>query len=102
MARRLPWDSNYRSARQGMVCTIEPSVSVDDRELTRIRGEYGEMPGLCLTQCQAQRLWGLPCDRCEALLTALIEERFLVRTVDGRFVRRGAVEPRLRGRGGWE
>ena len=86
----------------GMVRTIEQSASVDERELTRIRGEYHEMPGLCLTQCQAQRLWDLPCDRCEALLTALTEERFLVRTADGRFVRRGAIEPRLRGRGGWE
>ena len=86
----------------GMVRTIEPSASVNDRELTRIRGEYHEMPGLCLTQCQAQRLWGLACDRCQALLTALIEERFLVRTVDGRFVRRGDVEARRRTRGGGE
>lgn len=62
---------------------------IAERELTRIRGEYNEMPGLCLTQDQAQRLWGLPCDRCEALLTALLEERFLARTADGRFVRRG-------------
>jgi hypothetical protein len=27
--------------------------------LRRIRGEYLEMPGLCLTLAQAQRLWGL-------------------------------------------
>ena len=86
----------------GMVRPTEQSVAVEERDLRRIRGEYREMPGLCLTQCQAQRLWGLPCDRCEALLTALTEERFLVRTADGRFVRRGAIEPRLRGRGGWE
>ena len=83
----------------GGVCTgpavhglavIDPTASSQELvELRRIRGEYLEMPGLCLTRCQAQRLWGLPCDRCEALLGALIEERFLIRTPDGRFIRRG-------------
>jgi hypothetical protein len=63
--------------------------STEQHELCRIRGEYLEMPGLCLTRCQAQRLWGLPCDRCDALLAALVEERFLVRTNDGRFILRG-------------
>lgn len=65
------------------------SVVAKELELCRIRGEYLEMPGLCLTRCQAQRLWGLPCDRCDTLLTALVEERFLVRTADGRFIRYG-------------
>ncbi|HLG54304.1 MAG TPA: hypothetical protein VI485_03170 [Vicinamibacterales bacterium] len=69
--------------------TAEQSVLADDLELCRIRGEYREMPGLCLTGCQAQRLWGLPCERCEALLGVLIDERFLVRTTDGRFIRCG-------------
>ena len=27
--------------------------------VTRIRGEFNEMPGLCLTFQQAQRLWAL-------------------------------------------
>ena len=83
----------------GSVCTwhatgqstaTEPSAGADQLELCRIRGEYLEMPGLCPTQCQAQRLWSLPCERCAALLAALIDERFLVRTDDGRFVRVGA------------
>ena len=65
----------------------DQSVVAKELELCRIRGEYLEMPGLCLTRCQAQRLWGLPCDRCDWLLTALIEERFLVHTTDGRFIR---------------
>jgi hypothetical protein len=68
----------------------ESSTVADQVELRRIRGEYLEMPGLCLTRCQAQRLWSLPCEQCEALLAALIEEKFLVRTIDGRFVRVGA------------
>ena len=61
----------------------------DNPELPRIRGEFLEMPGLCLTRCQAQRLWGLPCDRCLSLLAILVEEGFLRVTADGRFVRSG-------------
>lgn len=61
----------------------------DERELIRIRGEFLEMPGLCLTQGQAERLWGMPCGQCEALLAVLLEEQFLARTADGRFVRFG-------------
>jgi hypothetical protein len=45
------------------------------------------MPGLRLTTAQAQRLWQLDADQCEALLDALIEERTLKRTPDGAFVR---------------
>lgn len=82
----------------GNVCAVPASEQgvrgwqsrADDGELCRIRGEFLEMPGLCLTRCQAQRLWGLPCDRCDALLTILIEERFLTVTRDGRFVRFGS------------
>lgn len=73
--------------------TVTESSTVSEQfELGRIRGEYLEMPGLCPTQCQAQRLWGLPCERCEALLAALIEDGFLIRTGDGQLtlVRAGA------------
>ena len=73
----------------GRLTAAESSAVADQLEVCRIRAEYLEMPGLCLTRCQAQRLWSLPCERCEALLAALIEERFLVRTNDGRFVRVG-------------
>lgn len=59
----------------------------DERWLTRVRGEYLEMPGLSLTQPQAQRLWGLERDACEALLEALRESGFLRRTNQGGYVR---------------
>ena len=62
----------------------------NEPELRRIRGEFLEMPGLCLTRCQAQRLWGLPCDRCDSLVAILVEEQFLRVTADGRFVRFGS------------
>ena len=78
------WPAGDRLATTGQ------SLMAEELEwLHRIRGEYLEMPGLCLTRCQAQRLWGLPCDRCDTLLRALVEERFLIRTTDGRFIRYG-------------
>jgi hypothetical protein len=59
-----------------------------DRLVERVRGEYLEMPGLQLTISQARRLWGLDEETCSALLTALIEQHFLLRTVAGTHVRR--------------
>jgi hypothetical protein len=58
-----------------------------DEVLQRIQGEYVEMPGLCLTAAQAQRLWGLERDFCDALLGALVDAKFLSQTRDGAFVR---------------
>ena len=55
--------------------------------LRRVQGEYIEMPGLRLTIAQAQRLWGLDRQVCDALLGALVEAKFLLRTRDGAFVR---------------
>jgi hypothetical protein len=45
------------------------------------------MPGLRLTTAQAQRLWGLDPAACDALLKALVDAKFLLRTRDGAFVR---------------
>jgi len=49
----------------------------------RVRGEYLEMPGLSLTERQAQRLWHLEPDACQALLKALVESGFLRQTRRG-------------------
>ena len=40
--------------------------------LQRIQGEFAEMPGLCLTAAQAQKLWGMEREFCEKLLEALV------------------------------
>ncbi len=48
------------------------------------------MPGMRLTAAQARRLWNLDATQTEALLTALVESRFLSRTSDGAFVQAGA------------
>ena len=61
-------------------------MRIDD-VLQRIQGEFVEMPGLRLTAAQAQRLWGLDRDICDALLGALVDAKFLFRTRDGAFVR---------------
>lgn len=63
------------------------TASVDHALLARVRGEYCEMPGLCLTEPQARRLWALDGDVCNTVLAALVQDGFLRRTHDGRFVR---------------
>jgi hypothetical protein len=45
--------------------------------LPLIQAEYLEMPGLKLTKPQAQRLWALDRDLCEALLDRLVASDFL-------------------------
>lgn len=60
----------------------------------RIRGEFLEMPGLRLTRAQAQRLWRLDENACEAVLGALVDARFLAKTRDGAFVRQDRSSPR--------
>ena len=53
--------------------------------LTRIRGEFREMPGLSLTLRQASRLWNLDPVVCDTALRILIEERYLAQTRRGTF-----------------
>ena len=67
-------------------------MRIDD-VLQRIQGEYVEMPGLRLTPAQAQRLWGLERDVCDALLGALVDAKFLAQTRDGAFVRMEGARP---------
>ncbi len=55
--------------------------------LQRVQGEFVEMPGLCLTAAQAQRLWGLDRDVCDKLLEALVDAKFLSQRRDGSFIR---------------
>jgi DNA-binding IclR family transcriptional regulator len=65
---------------------VESDTHVADW-LRLIRAEYLEMPGLQLTQLQAQRLWGLEPATCERLLSALIDVKFLERTSRGSYAR---------------
>ena len=67
--------------------------------LQRVQGEFSEMPGLCLTAAQAQRLWGLDQEFCDELLRALVDQSFLVRRRDGSFIRVDSGPTRMAPRG---
>jgi hypothetical protein len=58
------------------------------QELTRrVQAEYAEMPGLCVTLSQAQRLWAIDRQTCESVFRSLVSRGFLRVTTDGRFIR---------------
>jgi len=61
--------------------------------LQRVRCEFLEMPGLCLTEGQARRLWGLDAAQCSALLRELVDAKFLLRTKSGAFVHPDSATP---------
>ena len=48
--------------------------------LRRVCSEFLEMPGMCLTAEQAQRLWGLDQTTCTEVLNFLVDARFLCQT----------------------
>jgi hypothetical protein len=62
-------------------------LSKADEMMTRICGEYREMPGLMLNREQARRLWQVDDAVCGQLLDILVEARFLRRRADGQYVR---------------
>lgn len=64
-----------------------PSRAIDMLS-QRIRSEYREMPGLNLTQAQAQRLWSIDEPTCRLVFRTLVDQRFLKRTPSGRYIRR--------------
>ncbi|HEY7170588.1 MAG TPA: hypothetical protein VH417_07055 [Vicinamibacterales bacterium] len=68
------------------VAGISDADRRNEQLVRRIRAEFLEMPGLCLTSAQAQRLWSLGPRTCEALLRSLTDARFLRRTKRGLFV----------------
>ena len=65
---------------------LATDVDVSDW-LQLIRAEYLEIPGLSLTREQAQRLWALDPETCDALLDTMVETKFLRRTSQGTYVR---------------
>ena len=72
---------------EGELSTMAAQHQSHDEALRRVQGEYIEMPGLRLTPAQAQRLWGLDRAACDALLGALVDAKFLLKTRDGAFMR---------------
>ena len=66
--------------------TAKTANALSEALFQRIQGEFLEMPGLCLTQLQACRLWGLDRETCGTVLSRLVDAKFLTRTRDGSFV----------------
>jgi len=60
----------------------------------RIRAEYREMPGLCLTPELAGLLWGLEPSQCLLLLDSLVASGYLRRTTQGAYVREDGTRDR--------
>jgi hypothetical protein len=58
----------------------------DTSLLRRIRSEFHEMPGLCLTVRQAARLWNVDVMTSEQALRLLVTENSLHRSADGQYV----------------
>jgi DNA-binding IclR family transcriptional regulator len=75
---------NAQAIPPNMPTTTFPAHMTDLLRL--VRAEYREMPGLRLTQRQAQRLWNLDSTTCEAILETLESTRFLRRTSDHSYV----------------
>jgi DNA-binding IclR family transcriptional regulator len=67
-------------------CTVSIFRPFDELQLLhRVRGEFGEMPGMRLTTEQAMRLWSLDRSTCEGLLGELVAIHFLERDAFGRY-----------------
>jgi hypothetical protein len=50
--------------------------------LRRTQAEFREMPGLRLTEAQVARLLSFDSELCSAVLTTLVDRRFLMRRRD--------------------
>ena len=88
LAYRFDRDASDAGSR-GQLNTPAQAQSPGPSEeiLNRVRCEYLEMPGLSLTLRQAQRLWGLSQEECEAVLEQLLRRQFLCCTPRGAFVK---------------
>ena len=63
------------------------NVPPPERLLERIRAEYLEMPGLCLTPEQLQRLCGVEPTLCRLVLDSLVDAKFLCLKLNGTYAR---------------
>jgi hypothetical protein len=80
--RKRPSPRSHQNGRK----TANGGEQVPEPLKTRVRGEFLEMPGLCLTLGQACRLWDMSATDCRAVLDELITEGFLSRTPNGSYI----------------
>ena len=74
---------------------MDDPFRIDPSLLHRVQMEYLEMPGLQLTSTQARRLWNLDEQACEAILTRLVQLRFLAIAANGTYLRRRSGSVRI-------
>ena len=67
------------------IVMTEEGMGLEQALLTRIRGEYREMPGLRLDLFQACRLWQIDHPTCLILMERLVTEGTLYRRTDGTY-----------------
>lgn len=68
-----------------MQTALVDGPQVSESFLTRVKGEYCEMPGLCLTPVQAARLWNVEPGIATAALRRLANSGYLRRRSDGAY-----------------
>lgn len=73
------------------VANVRPGLNTPDQSIRtlmeQVQAEYAEMPGLCVTLSQAQRLWTVDRATCEEAFSRLISRGVLRKTSKGRFIR---------------
>jgi len=65
----------------------QPALTSVEHVAQRVRAEYLEMPGLCLTRDQARCLWGLDEQTCDCVLRYLVDAGFLTVTSHATYIR---------------
>jgi hypothetical protein len=58
-----------------------------DALVIRIKSEFNESPGMCLTLRQGARLWGIAPEECARIVDLLVLQEFLRWTRNGEVVR---------------
>jgi hypothetical protein len=72
----------------GYVGPERRNLALREHLVRRVRSEFEEMPGLCLTLAQARLLFGLEPGCCQRVLDELVRAGFLVRTREQQYARR--------------
>ena len=89
-ANRPPLDDIHFRVKTVLSASSRERRDVEARQLvSRIQGEFREMPGLSLTVAQAAKLFGLQPDACTRVLSALEDTGVLRQAGDGQYRLRG-------------
>jgi hypothetical protein len=78
---------DFRVAQPPAEAPVRATMRVIEDVRDRLRAEFLEMPGLCLTLGQVQRLCGVERTICQPALEMLVAEAFLRAKEDGQYAR---------------